>query len=170
MEKLPYGKHSTKMIRYKGANSSDFAEIALLEKKIFVEEGPWELEELERDFNSQYSMWLVAKEGFRIVGYAACFTKDREMYLTANAVSQEFRKMGIGRTLLERILQSSLVMADFVVLHTRLENEPLIKLVSQYGFKIDKTIKDYYGQGKDAYLMIASQEVILESLTKLTLR
>ncbi|MEM1764016.1 MAG: GNAT family N-acetyltransferase, partial [Candidatus Jordarchaeales archaeon] len=61
---------------------------------------------------------------------------------------------GIGRMLLERGLQAMRKYgAEEAVLEVRVSNEPAISLYKKIGFVVVKTIKGYYHDGEDAYLM-----------------
>jgi len=71
------------------------------------------------------------------------------------AVDPLFRRQGIGSILLQRGLEYLRSLgAKTCELEVRVNNEEAIALYEKFGFGIKETIKNYYRNGDDAYLMI----------------
>jgi ribosomal-protein-alanine N-acetyltransferase len=116
-------------------------------------------------FNSSPQTFIVAESQGRVVGYIMCriehgFSDVRKLHFAKKghiisvAVMPEFRRMTIGRGLVERALSAlSGLSADECFLEVRISNDPAIDLYRKLGFEITRTIARYYYDGSDAYVM-----------------
>jgi ribosomal-protein-alanine N-acetyltransferase len=100
----------------------------------------------------------------QVVGYIMCrierglsnygFRLTRKGHVVSVAVLHEHRNKGIGRDLVSKGIEA---MQDYgateIVLEVRESNEPAITLYKSLGFTNSKTLKGYYSDGEDAYLM-----------------
>jgi ribosomal-protein-alanine N-acetyltransferase len=98
--------------------------------------------------------FLVAKLSGEIVGYAIG-EKDKDSGLIVSvAVKKEWRRRGIGRKLIEKLLENFKKEGmKIVFLHVREENREAINFYQALGFKIRELVENYYSNGEDAYLM-----------------
>jgi ribosomal-protein-alanine N-acetyltransferase len=98
--------------------------------------------------------FLVAKLGGEIVGYAVG-EKDKDSGLIVSvAVKKEWRRRGIGRKLIEKLLENFKKEGmKIVFLHVREENRDAINFYQALGFKIIELVENYYSNGENAYLM-----------------
>jgi ribosomal-protein-alanine N-acetyltransferase len=79
----------------------------------------------------------------------------RKGHLVSIAVLQSYRSLGIGRSLLLKVLEGlSLSNASECYLEVRITNSSGIKLYTSAGFKIIRTAPLYYHDGADAYVMV----------------
>lgn len=116
-------------------------------------------------FNSSPQTFIVAESQGRVVGYIMCriehgFSDVRKLHFAKKghvisvAVMPEFRRMNIGRGLVERVLSAlSGLNADECFLEVRITNDPAIGLYRKLGFDVTRTIARYYYDGSDAYVM-----------------
>jgi ribosomal-protein-alanine N-acetyltransferase len=116
-------------------------------------------------FNSSPQTFIVAESQGRIVGYIMCrvehgFSDVRKLHFSKKghiisvAVMPDFRRMGIGRGLVEHALSAlSGLSADECFLEVRISNDPAIGLYGKLGFQIGRTIPRYYYDGSDAHVM-----------------
>lgn len=75
-------------------------------------------------------------------------------HIISVAVMPEFRRMAIGRTLVERAISAlSSLSADECFLEVRVSNNAAIELYRKLGFEVTRTISRYYYDGSDAYVM-----------------
>ncbi|KAI8803277.1 putative acyltransfersase [Cladochytrium replicatum] len=73
-------------------------------------------------------------------------------YIAMLAVAKDFRKMGIGRELVETAcLRMKELNADEVILETEVTNATALGLYENLGFVRDKRLARYYLNGVDAY-------------------
>jgi len=129
-------------------------DIIVIEKLSFTI--PWTknafLHELQ---NNKFAVYLSAKMGDRIVGYAGMWKIFDEGHITNVAVHPEFRRMGIGSMLLERLI--NLAKRDGITkmtLEVRQSNKAAQALYKKYGFKAAGIRKEYYADnGEDAVIM-----------------
>jgi ribosomal-protein-alanine N-acetyltransferase len=98
--------------------------------------------------------FLVAKLGGEIVGYAVG-EKDKDSGLIVSvAVKKEWRRRGIGKKLIEKLLENFKKEGmKIVFLHVREENREAINFYQALGFKIIELVENYYSNGENAYLM-----------------
>lgn len=109
--------------------------------------------------------FLVAEVNGEIVGYVMCrvewgwgFTKNRLLkkgHVISIAVRPGYRRRGIGERLMIQAMEAlkKHYGAEEVYLEVRVSNIPAINLYKKLGFRIIKTIANYYLDGEDAYVM-----------------
>jgi ribosomal-protein-alanine N-acetyltransferase len=82
------------------------------------------------------------------------FRLTRKGHIVSVAVLHEYRKLGVGFDLVSKSLKA---MGDYgateFVLEVRESNMPAISLYRKLGFENSKTLRGYYSDGEDAYLM-----------------
>lgn len=98
--------------------------------------------------------FIVAENKKRIIGYIVGRVKDNSGEIVSLAVDLAWRRKGIGKKLInfltthfkeKRLKEISLCV--------RTRNQGAITFYKKFGFEILKTIKNYYPNGDDAYLM-----------------
>jgi ribosomal-protein-alanine N-acetyltransferase len=116
-------------------------------------------------FNTFPETFVVAEAQGRVVAYIMCriehgfsdfrkFRFAKKGHVISVAVMPEFRKQGIGHSLVEHALtRLSELHADECYLEVRTTNNPAIDLYKKIGFEITRTIPRYYFDGSDAHVM-----------------
>ncbi len=145
------------------ARSEDLDEVISINMEALPEHYPrvfWE--EHLRKWNKSF---LVAELNGEIVGYVMCriewgwgFTKNKLLkkgHVISIAVRSNYRHRGIGRKLMVYAMKAlkEHYGAEEIYLEVRVSNTPAINLYKKLGFKIVKTIANYYLDGEDAYVM-----------------
>jgi len=112
--------------------------------------------------------FIVAEKDGEIVGYIMCriesglssisFTPlslSRKGHIISIAVLPEHRRKGLGHALIEKALETmaKLYNAKSCYLEVRVSNEPAISLYKKAGFEVQRTIRGYYADGENAYIM-----------------
>jgi len=110
--------------------------------------------------------FLVAVINDKIVGYVMCRVEKGRLYIKKDeegllghvislAVINEVRRQGIGKSLMINAMNNlyKYYNVDEYYLEVRISNNPAIALYKKLGFQIIKTIKGYYLDGEDAYVM-----------------
>ena len=109
--------------------------------------------------------FLVAEEDGEVVGYIMCrietglpnlgfFGLIKKGHVVSIAVMPEHRGKGIGYTLMKEAMKNmEKYDAKECFLEVRITNQPAINLYKKLGFQVVKTIRHYYMDGEDAYLM-----------------
>lgn len=133
----------------------DLEAMARLERRVFSKDA-FLLEDLKADWRSPASRYLAAKKDGCMIGYAAGWIMLDEGYVTNLAVLEEYRGQGIGRQLMERLLQVfSNLGAEYARLHVRRSNLAAQRLYRALGFFRFRVEKGYYaGDGEDAFVLI----------------
>jgi ribosomal-protein-alanine N-acetyltransferase len=123
-----------------------------IEREAFNENNPYmyvKLYELHSDW------FLVVENGNTIVGYViSALTNDYEGRILSFAVQKDFRGRGIGRELMDKILDLFKEEGiHHVKLEVRLSNEISQSLYRNLGFIETNYIPGYYSDGEGAIVM-----------------
>ena len=80
------------------------------------------------------------------------FTKKG--HIISVAVIPEYRNIGIGHSLVDRALSAlAQLHVDECYLEVRITNGPAINLYKKMGLRIEKTLRNYYSDDENAYVM-----------------
>ena len=97
-----------------------------------------------------YCMFRIEKG---LSNFALRWTK--KAHLVSIAVLEEYRKQGMGETLLLKGMQS--MKEDYgspeFILEVRVSNTAAITMYEKHSFKKIKTLNSYYRDGEDAFMM-----------------
>ncbi len=109
------------------------AEIAALERECFSL--PWSEASIRSELRNELSLWLVAVEDCRMLGYVGSQTVLGESDMMNLAVRPDFRRRGIGRALVEALCEALRVeKAISLTLEVRASNEAAKALYAALGF------------------------------------
>ncbi len=109
--------------------------------------------------------FYVAEADGRIIGYVMSRVERglsnhkpisvvKKGHIISIAVLPEYRRKGVGRNLMINALKGlKNYDAEECYLEVRVSNIPAIKLYKSLNFEIIRTIRGYYLNGEDAYLM-----------------
>jgi ribosomal-protein-alanine N-acetyltransferase len=109
--------------------------------------------------------FIVAEENEEIVGYVMCriesgppdwglFGIARKGHVISIAVLPKFQRRGIGQALMHKAMEGMRAYkAKECYLEVRVSNTPAVNLYKKLGFKIMRTLRGYYADGEDAYVM-----------------
>lgn len=104
----------------------------------------------EAIFREDEHKYLVAKEDDgRLAGYIGIEKILDEVHIINMAVHPDFRGQGVGKRLMQHVLNDE----DVFFLEVRTSNETAKNIYEKYGFKIISVRKAYYPDGEDAYVM-----------------
>lgn len=116
---------------------------------------PWSRTHFLDELKSSYAFPMVAldPEGV-VIGYICPMLLFDEGHILDVAVHKDFRGHGLGRLLVERVLDECRQGgAEFVSLEVRPSNHDAIALYVKLGFRETGRRKRYYENGEDAILM-----------------
>lgn len=135
--------------------SADLPEVMEIERLSF--NSPWSqglfLHELKVPF-SRVRVMRLANNGRKLVGYVCWWVVGPEVHLLNLAVHPDYRRSGLGRTLLELVLgDAGAVHAESVSLEVETDNARAQSLYRSYGFEECGLRKNYYGRGQHALIM-----------------
>jgi peptide alpha-N-acetyltransferase len=78
--------------------------------------------------------------------------KKKRGYIAMLAVSPDYRRLGLGRKIIEISLERMRKDgADEIVLEAEITNTSALRLYQSFGFIRDKRLLTYYLNGNDAY-------------------
>lgn len=128
---------------------------AVLEIESKSNPAPWSENSFRSELTNSQAHYLVAKVGDRIVGFCGCWDVIDEVHVTNIAVDPEFRRHGIGRSLMENMLADAKSRGmRCSTLEVRSGNLGAIALYEQLGYSRCAIRKAYYPNNReDAVVM-----------------
>ncbi|MBN1624427.1 MAG: ribosomal protein S18-alanine N-acetyltransferase [Clostridia bacterium] len=117
---------------------------------------PWSYESLEQDVcGHEIAYYIVGLVNGRVVSYAGFWFVLDEAHITNVAVKTEYRRKGIGRKMMELLLEKAQEMGIITVsLEVRVSNKAARDLYKSLGFSVAGLRKKYYANNdEDALLM-----------------
>ena len=132
----------------------DMAKVMAIENASFTD--PWPESSFSGDFDKEFAYQFVAETRDKIIaGYTQFWIVIDEGHILNIAVSRAFRRLGIGRKIMNFALQ---VMSEkgvkYALLEVRKNNMPALNLYKSMGFRKIAVRKKYYSDGADAIIML----------------
>jgi ribosomal-protein-alanine N-acetyltransferase len=130
-----------------------------LERVLAIEQSSFAQDAWDQKLFLQYhrdcpDLFLIAKLGRRIAGYAITCADSRNAELASIAVDPRDRRRGIAKALLDYTqlhLRAQRIKTWWLMVATH--NQPGIRFYEEYGFKRTRLVKRYYGATRDGYRM-----------------
>lgn len=139
-------------ITFRKWEADDCAVVAEIEKLCFSD--PWSEEMVESSFSEEHFLGVVAESGGKIAAYVGLSVVFDTADVLLIAVLEDYRKRGIATELLKRsLIAAAKLGAKRAMLEVDEKNLPAILCYSKFGFKKIAERKNYYGDGKNAYIM-----------------
>ena len=115
---------------------------------------PWSRKSFESELKKEFSISLVALIDNEVVGYLIQWLVADEIHIANIAVHPEWRRHGIGETLLRKVIQENKGFS-WMGLEVRRKNRSARALYKKLGFREVGIRKNYYLQEReDAILMV----------------
>jgi ribosomal-protein-alanine N-acetyltransferase len=136
----------------------DLDEVMAIERLCFPT--PWPRQIFEMELKSKRSFKCVSRIGGVVAGYIIGWMIHDEGHILNVAVHPDFRRMGIGDSLMRECLDHfSEKGAKYAILEVRRTNTGAQKLYEKLGFKPIGIRRGYYGDtGEDAIVMMLSMK------------
>ncbi len=133
---------------------SDLEIVSSIEREIFTD--PWSVNAFKTDLQNEMAFPMVAEFESKIVGYSNIYIVAGEAQIGNFAVASGFRKRGVGKLLMNEIMdKASENKCHVIFLEVRESNTPAVELYKSYGFSSAGQRKDYYSNPKEnAILMV----------------
>lgn len=126
--------------------------VSEIEKLCFSD--PWTEEMVIGSFSDDYFLGYVAEAEGKIIGYAGLSVIFDTADVLLIAVREEYRRQGVAKTLLSRSLAEAKESgAERAMLEVDVKNAAAIGCYLGFGFEKIAERKNYYGAGKDAFIM-----------------
>ena len=128
-------------------------QVAQIERACFSD--PWSEKAIAGEITNPLSMWFVAMDGDRVIGYIGSQSVLGEADMMNVAVSEEFRGKGIGEKLVVSLIDGLKENDVYrLTLEVRVSNTPAIKLYEKLGFNpIGRRPNYYYHPKEDAFIL-----------------
>ena len=109
--------------------------------------------------------FIVAEEDGKMVGYIMCRIEVglasfglggliRKGHVVSIAVLPHGRRKGMAQALMTTAMEGMrYYKAKLCYLEVRISNDPGVALYKKLGFEVSRTLKGYYSDGEDAYVM-----------------
>lgn len=116
---------------------------------------PWSRKSMEDELERKIAYYFVALVDGIVAGYGGMWHVVTEGHITNIAVSEKFRRLGVGNAIVSKMIELAEEKDMLgVTLEVRVSNEAAISLYKKHGFKIEGLRKEYYDDNKeDAYIM-----------------
>ena len=128
---------------------------------------PWSENSFRNELiGNEHSYFFVAEEAEQLIGLLGYWFIIDECHISTVAVRPEWRRRGVGQSLLSFALAHSVKLgALMATLEVRRSNAVAIDLYQKFGFKIVGQRKRYYrDNGEDALIMTAEPIQLLSSV------
>ena len=143
------------MIEIIPMNESHVAAVAALEKANFTT--AWPESAIRSELPNKLSLWLVAVEDGKVLGYVGSQTVLEEADMMNIAGEESARRRGIARTLAEELVRQ--LPAYCLSLEVRSSNAPAIALYNSLGFGQVGLRKNYYRNPREDALILRKEIV-----------
>ena len=128
-------------------------QVAELEKLCFHD--PWSEKSIAGELNNLLSLWVVAVEDDRVVGYVGSQTVCGESDMMNIAVHPDYRRRGIARSLVEYLVRELANRgSECLTLEVRSSNESAQALYEMLGFQQVGLRKNYYRNPREDALIL----------------
>ena len=136
--------------------SSWVTQVAQLEKDCFRD--PWSEKSIAGELDNPLSLWLVAVDGGRLLGYVGSQTVLDETDMMNIAVAKEDRRRGVARALiLELVNQLAQQGSRSLTLEVRASNQGAIALYQSLGFVQTGRRPNYYRNPREDGLILRKE-------------
>ena len=144
------------MMTFSDRGSSHVAQVAALEKLCFSD--PWSENSVASELQNDLSLWIVALEGEKVIGYVGSQTVCGETDMMNIAVHPDHRRSGVARSLIQVLIRELKNRgSSSLTLEVRASNAPAIGLYKKLGFVQVGVRKNYYRNPReDALIMRTS--------------
>ena len=135
---------------------SHVSQIAELEKLCFHD--PWSENSISSEVDNKLSLWLVAIEDNRVIGYVGSQTVLGETDMMNIAVHPDHRKKGVATALINELVSSlALNGSHSLMLEVRASNVPAISVYTKMDFVEVGRRRNYYRKPREDALILRKE-------------
>ncbi len=141
------------MLQIREMEAADVEEVSRLESETFSM--PWSAKDFLEMVEADYASYYVAESEGRIVGCCGIRNMAGEGEITNVMVAAGERKKGIGRKMMEYMLERAAKSGiSASTLEVRVSNKPAIRLYESLGFKGEGVRPGFYDRPKEDALIM----------------
>jgi ribosomal-protein-alanine N-acetyltransferase len=158
-ESAAYGYEPADLsVRLRPLNLADLDQVMKIERGSFS--SPWSYRFFMEELKAPYAHSLLAELEEQVVGYIVYWVLPHELDVHNVAVERSYRRRGIGRLLLQAVIDEAEHQGlERVTLEVRKSNQPAQLLYRRMGFTTRGIRKGYYSDnGEDALVMVLDIE------------
>lgn len=151
---FPDSVESKDLLRLRKMDHADLADVLRIEELNY--EFPWSEGIFKDCFRTMtYINWVCEAPGDIIVGYCILSVAAGESHIMNISVSPDFQRQGVGRKMLEHLIEYARPRAEKIFLEVRPSNPGAIDLYRKTGFQEIGIRKNYYPakDGKEDAIM-----------------
>ncbi len=132
------------------------AAVAEMERQCFSD--PWSEKSVASELDNPLSLWLIAEADRVVAGYVGSQTVLDSADMMNLAVSQDFRRQGIGEQLVNSLTEALAEKGvKTLLLEVRISNEPAKQLYQKLGFEIVGKRPRYYEKPREDALILRKE-------------
>lgn len=132
------------------------AAVAEMERQCFSD--PWSEKSVASELDNPLSLWLIAEADGVVAGYVGSQTVLESADMMNLAVSQDFRRQGIGEQLVNSLTEALAEKGvKTLLLEVRISNEPAKQLYQKLGFEIVGKRPRYYEKPREDALILRKE-------------
>lgn len=141
------------MLQIDDMRKEDLEQVSAMEAACFSM--PWSKKSFEENLNRSDAVYVVARDGEKVLGYCGAYVILNEADINQVAVDPVHRKKGVGGKMLAALLEKlRKAGTDAVTLEVRKSNEAAIALYESMGFVTEGIRKNFYEKPvEDALIM-----------------
>ncbi len=145
-----------KMIHCEMMRHTHVPAVAALEQACFSM--PWSEYAISSELSNPISLWLVALEGDKVVGYIGSQAVLDEADVMNVAVDPAYRRLGVASVLVNALIEAlSRRQVRCLTLEVRASNEPAKALYEKLGFDLAGRRPNYYTAPKEDALILRKE-------------
>ena len=137
-------------------SQSHVESIAELERICFTD--PWSVNSIASELKNEISLWVVAVDSGKVVGYVGSQSVLGWADMMNLAVDPAYRKQGVGRALICNLINRLKAnKVTCLTLEVRVSNEPAVSLYRSMGFTEVGRRPGYYHNPKEDALILRKE-------------
>lgn len=129
----------------------DLDQVLALEQRCHSQ--PWSRATFEQELVTEVARIDLLLIEEVVAGYISSWQIAGELEIQNIVTAPEWRRRGLARVLLQRLLSRAAGQVERVLLEVRAGNAAAISLYEDFGFRIDARRDNYYADGETAILM-----------------
>lgn len=142
------------MLVFRNITDSDVEQIAELEKQIFSD--AWTVKGISDTAQQSQAFITIAEENGEIAGYCIIYFVLDEAEIARIAISDKWRRKGVGRQLLDyTCVCCKEKQVERLLLDVRESNTGARAFYENYGFEIDGIRKNFYDMPKEHAVLMS---------------
>ena len=137
-------------------DESHVPQVAQLEKVCFND--PWSENSIASELGNKLSVWLVAVEDDKVIGYVGSQTVMGETDMMNIATHPDYRNQGVATKLINALIESLTKRGSHsLILEVRLSNSQAISVYEKQGFTEVGRRKNYYRNPREDALILRKE-------------